>query len=192
MISGAGRTLAYLAEAIAQGRLAARIAGVIASNAPGSAGFERAVGLGFPVVHVPGAPTAEVLERQVAEWRADYVVLAGYLKKLSVPASLRNRIINIHPALLPSFGGKGLYGLRVHQSVLVSRAKESGCTVHVVDEEYDRGPILLQRRCPVVPGDTPETLAARVFEQEQVAYVDALNQLVAGKVSFSSPSETAR
>jgi folate-dependent phosphoribosylglycinamide formyltransferase PurN len=92
------------------------------------------------------------------------------------------RVVNIHPALLPSFGGKGLYGLRVHQSVLVSRAKETGCTVHLVDDEYDHGPVILQRRCPVVPGDTPETLAARVFEQEQLAYVEALGMLIDGKV----------
>ncbi|MFT3684883.1 MAG: phosphoribosylglycinamide formyltransferase [Phycisphaerales bacterium] len=193
MISGGGRTLGYLAEAVAQGRLAARIAGVISSTPAGSAGYERAVALGVPVAHLPGAPTAAELERQVAAWRGDFVVLAGYLKKVGVPTSLRGRIVNIHPALLPRFGGKGLYGLRVHEAVLASGETETGCTVHVVDEEYDRGPIVLRRTCAVERGDTPETLAARVFEQERVAYVDALNQLIAGKAALSSHSpETAR
>lgn len=182
MISGAGRTLGYLAEAIAKGRLKATIAGVISSAEPGGPGQARAEALGLPFAHMSGQPTAEALERQVAAWRGDYVVLAGYLKKLTVPRSLTWRVVNIHPALLPSFGGKGLYGLRVHQSVLVSKAKETGCTVHLVDDEYDHGPVILQRRCPVVPGDTPETLAARVFEQEQLAYVEALGMLIDGKV----------
>jgi len=98
----------------------------------------------------------------------DLIVLAGYLKLVppAVIAAYRDRIINIHPALLPSFGGPGMYGLRVHQAVLASGVKVSGCTVHLVDEEYDRGPILAQSRVPVLPGDTAETLAARVLEAE--------------------------
>ena len=100
--------------------------------------------------------------------QVDLIVLAGYLKLVppAVIAAYRGRIINIHPALLPSFGGPGMYGLRVHQAVLASGAKVSGCTVHLVDEEYDRGPILAQSRVPVFPGDTAETLATRVLEAE--------------------------
>jgi phosphoribosylglycinamide formyltransferase-1 len=95
-------------------------------------------------------------------------VLAGYLKLVhaSVVARFRGRMINVHPALLPEFGGPGMYGRRVHEAVLASGAKESGATVHFVDEEFDRGAIIAQERVPVEPGDTPETLAARVLEAE--------------------------
>lgn len=184
MISGGGRTLINLAEATWDGRLPlARIAGVISSTGPGTEGYERAKGLGVEVVHLPEHPSAAVLEQTVMAMGADLVVLAGYLKRLEVPVSLSGRIVNIHPALLPDFGGKGMYGRRVHEAVLARGAAQSGCTVHVVDAEYDHGPVLLQRRCPVLPGDTPETLGARVFEEEKVAYVEALNALLGGKVS---------
>jgi phosphoribosylglycinamide formyltransferase-1 len=110
----------------------------------------------------------------------DVVVLAGYMKKVppQVVAAFRNRILNIHPALLPRFGGPGMYGLRVHAAVLAAGETESGATVHLVDEEYDRGAILLQRRVPVLQGDTPELLAARVLEAEHALYPDALRLVV--------------
>jgi len=183
MISGRGRTLGYIADAIRNGELGhARITGVICSTPPGSEGFElarRSVGEQTPVVQLEGHPSAAALEQTVMSMGgADYVVLAGYLKRLEVPTSLEGRIVNIHPALLPAFGGKGMYGRRVHEAVLASGATESGCTVHLVDAEYDRGPVLVQRRCAVHPGDTPETLAARVFEQEKGAYIEALGMLL--------------
>jgi phosphoribosylglycinamide formyltransferase 1 len=120
---------------------------------------------------------AEVLSvpADAAEWlvrldrhRTDLVVLAGYLKLVPAPviARFRDRILNIHPALLPAFGGKGMYGLRVHEAVLASGARESGATVHLVDEAYDRGAVLGQARVPVLPDDTPDRLAARVLEVE--------------------------
>lgn len=101
---------------------------------------------------------------------ADLVVLAGYLKLVPAPvvARFRQRMVNIHPALLPDFGGPGMYGQRVHEAVLASQATESGATVHLVDEQFDRGPIVAQRRVPVRPDDTPETLAHRVLEAEHV------------------------
>lgn len=185
MISGAGRTLQNLFEATRDGRLpSARIAGVISSAPPGSEGYERATGLSagsVPVVHLPGHPTAAALEQLAMELGADYIVLAGYLKRLEVPASLTGRIVNIHPALLPAFGGKGMYGRRVHEAVLASGAAVSGCTVHLVDNEYDHGPVLLRRTCPVLADDTPETLAARVFRMEREAYVEAIGTLLAGR-----------
>ena len=100
--------------------------------------------------------------------RVDLLVLAGYLKLVpaAVIARYRGRIVNVHPALLPAFGGRGMYGHRVHEAVLASGARESGATVHLVDEEYDRGAILAQGRVPVLPGDTPDRLAARVLEVE--------------------------
>jgi folate-dependent phosphoribosylglycinamide formyltransferase PurN len=102
------------------------------------------------------------------QWRVDLVVLAGFLKQVPTPVveAYRGRIINIHPALLPAHGGPGMYGLNVHRAVVASGDQESGATVHLVTEEYDRGPILGQARVPVVPGDTPESLAARVLEVE--------------------------
>jgi len=183
MISGRGRTLSYIADAVGKGELGhARITGVVCSTPPGSEGFElagRVVGEQVPVVYLEGHPSAAALEQTVMSMGgADYVVLAGYLKRLEVPTSLRGRIVNIHPALLPAFGGKGMYGRRVHEAVLASGVTESGCTVHLVDAEYDNGPVLIQRRCEVRPSDTPETLAARVFEQEKGAYIEALGQLL--------------
>ena len=127
------------------------------------------------------ARSRDVRAEAIAEWRSgaawlelldaervDLLVLAGFLKLVprEVIARYRGRIINIHPALLPAFGGKGMYGIKVHEAVLQSGATESGCTVHLVDEEYDRGSILGQARVPVLPGDTAQTLAARVLEQE--------------------------
>jgi phosphoribosylglycinamide formyltransferase 1 len=108
--------------------------------------------------------------------RADTVVLAGYLKKIpgSVIEAYRHRMLNIHPALLPRFGGAGMYGLRVHEAVIAAGERESGATVHIVDEEYDHGEIVMQRRVPVLPGDTPAVLAARVLEVEHVLYPAAI------------------
>jgi phosphoribosylglycinamide formyltransferase-1 len=108
---------------------------------------------------------------------AKYVVMAGFLKHVLIPEDFENRVINIHPSLLPAFGGEGMYGLRVHQAALDRGVTISGCTVHFVDNHYDNGPIILQRACEVLPGDTAETLAARVFEQECEALPAALRML---------------
>jgi folate-dependent phosphoribosylglycinamide formyltransferase PurN len=105
---------------------------------------------------------------------ADLVCLAGWLCLLDVPDRFLGRAINIHPALLPSFGGKGMYGQKVHRAVIDHGCKVSGCTVHFVDNTYDTGPIILQRTCVVAEGDTPETLAARVFQQEKIGYPEAI------------------
>ncbi len=176
MLSGGGRTLVNLAKAIEQQRLDARIAQVVASRP--CPGVERARELGLPVRIVEGELSPEALLELVREARADLVALAGYLRRVPVPAELAGRIVNIHPALLPRFGGKGMYGLRVHQAVLDAGETESGCTVHLCDERYDTGPILLQKRCPVLPGDTAQTLADRVFALEQEAYPEALAALI--------------
>jgi folate-dependent phosphoribosylglycinamide formyltransferase PurN len=107
----------------------------------------------------------------------ELVCLAGYLRRFRVDA-WRGRTLNIHPALLPDFGGQGMFGTHVHAAVLAAGRTETGCTVHWVDEEYDHGATLVQRRCPVLPGDTAETLAARVFAEECVAYPQAVCQAV--------------
>jgi len=176
MLSGSGRTLVNLARAIDEGGLDARIALVVASRP--CLGAQRARELGLPVRIVEGELSPEALLGLVREAKADLVALAGYLRRVPVPVELAGRIVNIHPALLPRFGGKGMYGLRVHQAVLDAGETESGCTVHLCDERYDTGPILLQKRCPVLPGDTAQTLADRVFALEQEAYPEALAALI--------------
>ncbi|MEM8712853.1 MAG: phosphoribosylglycinamide formyltransferase [Planctomycetota bacterium] len=115
--------------------------------------------------------------------QADAVVLAGFLKKLWIPDDYRGRVINIHPSLLPAFGGKGFYGHRVHSAVIERGCQVSGCTVHLVDEVYDNGPILLQRWCPVHPDDTPDALASRVFEEELQALPKAVLAFLRSRVS---------
>jgi phosphoribosylglycinamide formyltransferase-1 len=179
LISGGGRTLANLHDRILGGTLPAMIELVIASRECPGAALARARRLRTLVIE--GRIPAERLGALLRQARADWVVLAGYLCYLEIPPDYRGRIVNIHPALLPAFGGKGMYGRRVHEAVLLSGAAESGCTVHFVDEEYDHGPIILQKRCPVLPTDTPDTLAARVFELEKQALPEALTQLIVGE-----------
>jgi phosphoribosylglycinamide formyltransferase-1 len=131
---------------------------------------------------VPAEPRATLDDRVDAALReagTQLVVLAGYLRLFRVQG-WRGRCINIHPALLPRHGGKGLWGHHVHEAVLAAGDRESGCTVHWVDEQYDHGETILQRRCPVLPGDTPDTLAARVFAEELEALPEAIRRVGAG------------
>jgi phosphoribosylglycinamide formyltransferase 1 len=180
MLSGSGRTLDNLIAAIAAGDLPARVAVVIASRE--CLGAEKARKAGIPTVVIPGAIPASDLLRVLTEHGVmpseGWVVLAGYLKLVQIPAGFENRVVNIHPALLPGFGGKGMHGHAVHEAVLKAGCQESGCTVHLCDPRYDTGPIILQRRCRVLQGDTADTLAARVFEEECKAYPEALRQLI--------------
>ena len=167
---------------IAAGSLDARIVRVIASTL--CAGCDRARELGVEPIVLGGTIPREKLGSLLAEVQADLVVLAGYLKKIEVPVGFTNRVVNIHPALLPAFGGKGMFGHHVHEAVIAHGCKVSGCTVHLCDDQYDSGPILVQRTCPVLETDTPEVLAARVFEQECVAYPEAIAALVEKRVQF--------
>lgn len=181
LISGGGTTLANLMARIGDGTLDATIEIVIASR-PGLAGSDKAVAAGLPV-YVAGRTAftdVDAFSRHVFEAceaaDVELVCLAGWLQLLRIPPRWAGRVLNIHPALLPKFGGRGMYGRHVHEAVLAAGEAESGCTVHVVTDEYDAGPVVLQRRCPVLPGDTPQSLAARVFEQECAAYPDAIRQ----------------
>ncbi|KAA0212251.1 MAG: phosphoribosylglycinamide formyltransferase [Leptolyngbya sp. PLA3] len=176
LLSGSGRTLMNLADAIDCGQLPAQIQLAVASKP--CLGEERARARGFQTRIIRGVIPPEQLARLADEAHADWIVLAGYVKMVLIPDRLRGRVVNIHPALLPDFGGPGMYGHRVHEAVLASGRSESGCTVHFCDDRYDTGPIILQRRCPVLPGDTPDTLAARVFDQECLAYPEALRSLI--------------
>jgi phosphoribosylglycinamide formyltransferase 1 len=165
-ISGRGSNLAALLAALPAGS-PAEVA-LVLSNRPAAGGLEIARQHTLPTVVLADPADATAWLDALSEHRIDLIVLAGYLKL--VPPALvnryRGRIINIHPALLPAFGGPGMYGHRVHEAVLALGAAVSGATVHLVDEVYDRGPILAQARVPVLPGDTPETLAERVLELE--------------------------
>lgn len=176
-----------LVERIERGELAGEIRLVIASKHCPAA--ERARARRLPVLIVPGVIEASVLSRMLADHSVDpsggWIVLAGYVKHLRVPRGFEGRAVNIHPALLPSFGGRGMYGMRVHQAVLDAGCKVSGCTVHLVDEEYDHGPILAQRACEVRDDDTAESLAARVFELEKELYPRTLERLFRGTVSIA-------
>jgi phosphoribosylglycinamide formyltransferase-1 len=124
----------------------------------------------------------ESLWDAVRAYSPDLVCLAGWLHLLPIPADFRHRVLNIHPSLLPAFGGKGMYGRHVHEAVLAYGAKVSGCTVHFADDTYDTGPILVQRCVPVLDADDADTLAARVFEAECEAYPEAIGLIASGQV----------
>jgi formyltetrahydrofolate-dependent phosphoribosylglycinamide formyltransferase len=187
LLSGSGRTLQNLIDRIQDGSLPARIEVVVSSH-PGVKGLERAQKVRIPAVAVDykGFPDdrafSDAVTRELDRHPVDLVIMAGFIRRYLFPKKYEGRVLNIHPALLPDFGGKGYHGEKVHQAVLQKGMKESGCTVHIADLEYDRGPILLQKRVPVLPGDTPETLAARVFEAECEAYPEAIRRMAAVEV----------
>jgi phosphoribosylglycinamide formyltransferase 1 len=185
LLSGSGTTLQNFLDRIADGRLAARIVLVVSSN-PGAFGLQRAEQAGIPTAAVERKTCAddrEFSERIFTLCRqadAQLVCMAGLLKLLLIPDDFHLRVLNIHPSLIPAFCGHGYYGRRVHEAVLASGVQVTGCTVHFADNEYDHGPIILQRTVPVLADDSPETLARRVFEQECEAYPEAI-QLYAEK-----------
>ena len=191
LLSGGGTTLQNLIDRIADGRLKARIGVVIASKAD-VYGVERAKVAGLPVrviVRKEFASADAFSDRIFAECETagvDLVCLAGWLQLLQVPAVWDGRVMNIHPALLPKYGGRGMYGRHVHAAVLAAGDAVSGCTVHFVNNEYDSGPMILQKTCPVITGDTPETLAHRVFDVECEAYPEAIAAHAAGRVRLAN------
>lgn len=184
LISGGGRTLVNLHECIARGELPATIHTVVSSRGDVK-GIDRARAIGIePHIVERAALSAKHFQEGItrAVEGADLVCMAGFLSLWNIPPALAGRVINIHPALLPKFGGPGMYGMRVHEAVLKAGETESGCTVHFCDDEYDNGPIILQKRVPVHPGDTPDALAARVFEAECLAYPEAIRRIAADEV----------
>jgi phosphoribosylglycinamide formyltransferase-1 len=181
-LSGSGRTLANLIEHRDQQGLPIDIRLVISSSSK-VRGVDIARDAGIETLIVRKADFADPAEYceamfgPVRECGARIVVMAGFLKHVLIPDDFAQRVINIHPALLPAFGGAGMYGHFVHEAVLASGQRTSGCTVHFVDNQYDNGPIILQRSCEVLPDDTPDTLAARVFQQECEALPAAIRQI---------------
>ena len=188
LISGGGTTLRNLIQRLEAGTLNAQIL-LVVSSTPKAGGLQFAENAGIPSAVVrrkdfdsQDAFSAAVFDR-CRQAGVDVVVMGGFLKRVTIPEDFSNRVINIHPALIPSFCGEGMYGHFVHEAVLDYGAKVSGCTIHFADNHYDHGPVILQKAVPVMDDDTPETLAARVFEAECQAYPEVLNLIAAGRVT---------
>ena len=187
LISGSGTTLMNILTYIRQGRLNAKVAVVISSRST-VAGVEKAknAGLEVRIIRTKDYPDigefSRQIEKELVAAKVDLVVQGGWLCLWKIPPRYENRVLNIHPALLPSFGGQGMWGHYVHEAVLKAGCKISGCTVHFCTNEYDKGPIVVQRACEVRSDDTPDTLAARVFEQECIAYPEAIKLCAEGRV----------
>ncbi len=187
LISGGGTTLRNLIHRRAADDLPVDIRLVVSSN-PDAAGLRFAADANIPTLVVERQTNASPEAFRDAIFgpcRASgvrLVVMGGFLKHVLIPPDFQNRVVNIHPALIPAFCGRGMYGQRVHRAVLDYGAKTSGCTVHFVDDQYDHGPIVLQRVVPVLDDDTTHTLAARVFAAECEALPEALRLIAAGKV----------
>jgi len=189
--SHGGSNAQAIMDACADGRLSATVAVVISNNSQSGA-LERARQAGVPSRHLSSKtyPQEEKLDRAVLdvllEHEVGLIALAGYMKKLGPQtlAAFAGRIVNVHPSLLPKFGGPGMYGRHVHEAVLAAGERETGVTVHIVDAEYDEGPIVAQCRVPVLPGDTAETLAERVLRREHEFYVETLRRIACGELAL--------
>ncbi len=189
LISGGGTTLQNFLDRIASGGMSAEVAVVVSSN-PQAYGLERAKSAGIPafVVERKSYKTTEAFSEAtfgaLRKHAPNLVCLAGYLKLLHIPDDYAGRVMNIHPALIPAFSGHGYYGHAVHQAAIDYGVKVSGCTVHFVNNEYDAGPIIIQRPCPVLADDTADSLAARVFREECVAYPQAIRLFQSGRLKI--------
>lgn len=180
LLSGSGRTLDNFHERITNGTLNAEIQ-VVVSNSASALGLKKAENYGYPAFFAEGN---EQINTILKEYEIDLVVLAGYLKLYTPPPGLEKAVLNIHPALIPSFCGKGYYGHHVHEAVKAKGCTVSGCTVHFANEEYDQGPIILQRSVNLDYEDTPDEIASKVFEIECEAYPDAINLVDAKGVDY--------
>jgi len=199
LASHGGSNLGAIIAACNSGRIAMEPVAVIGNNSKAFA-LERARQAGIPTYHLSGQthPDPAALDAAMAETMArhgaEMIALAGYMKRLG-PLTLerwRGRIINIHPSLLPKFGGQGMYGERVHAAVLAAGEQETGVTVHLVTEEYDQGPVIAQVTIPVEPGDTPAMLGARVLPQEHALYVETLARIARGELQLAGIRQMER
>ena len=185
-VSGGGTTLQNLIDRIADGRLSAEIVQVIAGR-PGIVAIGRAESAGLPVAVVERkgravAAFSEDVYRPIRERKADLVVLGGFLSLLDIPSDFAGRVLNVHPSLIPAFCGKGFHGEAVHRAAIESGVKLSGCTVHIADNTYDTGPIVIQTAVPVLDDDTPQALASRVFAAECEALPEAIRLYAGGRL----------
>ena len=193
LASHGGSNMQAIIDACKDGRLDAKPAVVISNNSESTA-LERARREGIPHFHLSSATHPDPAEldaailRTLEEHGVDLVILAGYMKLLG-PETLtryRGRILNIHPALLPKFGGKGLYGKKVHEAVLAAGERVTGVTIHLVDERYDAGPIVVQSEVPVLDGDTVDSLAARVLQREHQLFAETLQKIAVGEIDLDA------
>jgi phosphoribosylglycinamide formyltransferase-1 len=197
MISGGGTTLRNLIEKINAGQLPVEIVLVISSS-PTARGLQFAHDANIPSVVIERKDFADQdafsreIFAQCRRTKTDLVAMAGFLKRITIPEDFACRVVNIHPGLIPAFCGEGFYGHHVHEAVLNYGAKLSGCTVHFADNQYDHGPVIVQRSVPVLDDDTPETLAARVFEVECEAYPEALRLIATGRVTVEGRRTSIR
>ena len=189
LISGGGTTLKNLIEKRQAGLLPIEIGLVISSNSNAAGNqFARNKSIDLKVVERKAFDCDDDFSRVIFDCcrnaNVDLVVMGGFLKKIVVPGDFVNRVINIHPSLIPDFCGQGMYGMHVHRAVIESGAKVSGCTVHFVDNEYDHGPIIAQEKVEVFPDDRPEELQARVFSTECELYPDVIMAIARGRISL--------
>lgn len=197
-VSGGGSNFRAIHDAIIGGKIRGDVV-VVVTNAPSCGGAEYARAHGIPVVTYPPPKEASSEQGEFAggggeelavllaeKHQVDYIILAGYMKLIpaEVVRAFPRSILNIHPGLLPSFGGRGFYGTRVHKAVIASGARLSGPTIHFIDEEYDTGPILAQAAVPVYPTDSPQALAARVLKEEHRLYPECVAALCDDRVTW--------
>lgn len=183
LISGGGSTLANLIDRVTDGRLRGAEIALVVSSRDAVRGCEiaRAAGIPLRVIRRREAGSLEAFSAAIGgaldAAGIELAVMGGFLCLWRIPARYQWRVLNVHPSLLPAFGGVGMYGRRVHEAVLASGARETGCTVHIADDEYDHGPIVAQRRVPVLPDDTPDSLAARVQAVERELYPAVIQEV---------------
>ncbi|HTK81035.1 MAG TPA: phosphoribosylglycinamide formyltransferase [Bacteroidota bacterium] len=190
--SGQGSNFRAIQEAILAGNVRNATIVLVISNNSDAGALELARSYGIPAVHCSrkqfqgDEEFTTKLSKILEQHGANFIVLAGYMKKIdsSLIRRYKNRMLNIHPALLPAFGGAGMYGMHVHEAVLAQRATVTGATVHIVDEEYDRGPIVLQREVNVSPDDTPESLSKKVLRIEHELYPEAVRLFAEGQIEI--------
>ncbi len=189
--SHGGSNMQAIIDAVKAGSLDAELGCVISNNSKSGAS-DRAEKEGIPFYHISSKTHPDESEMEKSMIAAlesnnvNLVILAGYMKKIGSPIleKYQGRILNIHPALLPKYGGQGMYGMNVHKAVVAAGEKESGATIHIVDEVYDNGRILAQSHVPVLPEDTPDDLAARVLKTEHQLYTDTLQKIVSGEIKI--------
>ena len=192
LASGRGTVLKSLIKNCASGKISSQIVLVISNNSDsGAIKLSRKAGINSVHLSEKMFKSRKSYIRRfldiLKENKIDFILLAGYMKKIpyEIIRKYRNRILNIHPSLLPSFGGKGMYGLNVHKAVIDAGVKISGVTVHIVNEDYDSGPILIQKAVPVKDDDTPESLMKRIQLHERKLYVQAIHMIESGKIQIS-------
>ena len=188
LLSGSGSTLQNIIDRIDDGSLNARVACVIGSRA-NAYGLERARKRGIPAVllarkeHADTPSFSRAVWSEIRNYKVDLVVMAGFMCLLEIPDDFENRVVNVHPGLIPAFCGKGMYGHHGHEAVIAYGAKVSGCTVHFANAKYDEGPIIMQACVPVLDGETPDTLAERVQAKEREIYPQAIQLIAEGRVT---------